>query len=103
MNVNLRGTFFCCQEALRIMYSQGSGAIVNTPADDAFNPISGFSLQAEGKDGLVNLTQTLALEEARWGYRVKEVSQGICRTQTTEIGRDSCRERACMRVLKSEG
>src|SRR3546814_20669289 len=47
MNVNLRGTFFCCQEALRIMYPQGSGAIVNTSADAAFNPIYGFALQAE--------------------------------------------------------
>ncbi|MBQ8439142.1 MAG: SDR family oxidoreductase, partial [Clostridia bacterium] len=28
MSVNLRGTFFCCQQAARIMKEQGGGAIV---------------------------------------------------------------------------
>ena len=81
MNVNLRGTFFCCQEALRIMYPQGSGAIVNMSADAAFNPIYGFALQAAGKGGIVNMTKTLALEAAPRGVRVNVVSPGICRTQ----------------------
>src|SRR3546814_19080892 len=81
MNVNLRGTFFCCQEALRIMYPQGSGAIVNTSADAAFNPIYGFALQAAGKGGIVNMTTTPALEAAPRGIRVNAVSPGICWTQ----------------------
>lgn len=81
MNVNLRGTFFCCQEALRIMYPQGSGAIVNMSADAAFHPIYGFALQAAGKGGIVNMTRTLALEAAPRGVRVNVVSPGIVRTQ----------------------
>jgi len=87
MNVNLRGTFFCCQEALRIMYPQGSGAIVNTSADAAFNPIYGFALQAAGKGGIVNMTKTLALEAAPRGIRVNAVSPGICRTQKAGVDR----------------
>ena len=81
LNVNLRGTFFCCQEALRIMYPQRSGAIVNTSADAAFYPIYGFALQAAGKGGIVNMTKTLALEAAPRGVRVNVVSPGIVRTQ----------------------
>jgi len=81
MNVNLRGTFFCCQEALRIMYPQGGGAIVNMSADAAFYPIYGFALQAAGKGGIVNMTRTLALEAAPRGVRVNVVSPGIVRTQ----------------------
>jgi NAD(P)-dependent dehydrogenase (short-subunit alcohol dehydrogenase family) len=81
MNANLRGTFFCCQEALRIMYPQGSGAIVNTSADAAFHPIYGFALQAAGKGGIVNMTRTLALEAAPRGVRLNVVSPGIVRTQ----------------------
>src|SRR3546814_11915076 len=106
------------------MYPQGSGAIVNTSADAAFNPIYGFALQAAGKGGIVNMTKTLALEAAPRGIRVNAVSPGICRTQkagadrpfqpplkrenappsdaverlagmTAEIGRASCRERVC--------
>ena len=36
VNDNLRGCFFCCQQAIRAMYEQGSGAIVNMSADAAF-------------------------------------------------------------------
>ncbi len=81
MNVNLRGTFFCCQEALRIMYPQKSGAIVNMSADAAFHPIYGFALQAAGKGGIVHMTKTLALEAAPRGVRVNVISPGIVRTQ----------------------
>jgi len=81
LNANLRGTFFCCQEALRIMYPQGSGSIVNTSADAAFYPIYGFALQAAGKGGIVNMSRTLALEAAPRGVRVNVVSPGIVRTE----------------------
>src|SRR3546814_18130916 len=94
MNVNLRGTFFCCQEALRIMYPQGSGAIVNTSADAAFNPIYGFALQAAGKGGIVNMTKTLALEAAPRGLRVNAVSPG--RSEVRRVGKEcvsTCRSR----------
>lgn len=87
MNVNLRGTFFCCQEALRIMYPQGKGAIVNMSADAAFYPIYGFALQAAGKGGIVNMTRTLALEAAPRGVRVNAVSPGIVRTQKAGVDR----------------
>lgn len=87
INVNLRGTFFCCQEALRIMYPQGRGAIVNMSADAAFNPIYGFAVQAAGKGGIVNMTRTLALEAAPRGVRVNVVSPGIVRTQQAGVSR----------------
>jgi NAD(P)-dependent dehydrogenase (short-subunit alcohol dehydrogenase family) len=87
INANLRGTFFCCQEALRVMYPQGKGAIVNMSADAAFYPIYGFAVQAAGKGGIVNMTKTLALEAAPRGVRVNVVSPGIVRTQKAGAGR----------------
>ncbi len=81
INANLRSTFFCCQEALRVMYAQGSGAIVNMSADAAFYPIHGFAVQAAGKGGIVNMTQTLAHEAARRGVRVNVVSPGIVKVE----------------------
>lgn len=81
MNANLRATFFCCQEALRMMYAQGSGAIVNISADAAFYPTYGFALQAAGKGGIVHMTRTLALEAAEHQVRVNVISPGIVRTQ----------------------
>jgi NAD(P)-dependent dehydrogenase (short-subunit alcohol dehydrogenase family) len=83
IDVNLRGAFFCCQEALKVMYAQGSGAIVNMSADAAFFPMEGFAVQAAGKGGIAHMTQTLALEAARRGVRVNVVSPGIVKVEPT--------------------
>ena len=85
VNVNLRGTFFCCQAALRTMYAQGSGAIVNMSADAAFHPMHGFAVQAAAKGGIALMSQTLALESARRGVRVNTVSPGIVKVQQTGV------------------
>ena len=76
IDANLRGTFFCNQEALRTMYEQGAGSIVNMSADAAFHPIEGFAIQAAGKGGIWHLTQVLALEAAPKGVRVNPISPG---------------------------
>ena len=87
INVNLRSAFFCCQEALRIMYPQGFGSIVNTSADAVLHPIYGMAVQAAGKGGIVPMTKTLALEAAPRGVRVNVVSPGIVRTQKAGLQR----------------
>ena len=89
IDVNLRGTFFCCQEALRIMYTQRSGAIVNMSADAAFFPMYGFAVQAAGKGGIALMTETLAHETARRGVRVNVVSPGITKVQPSGTERPS--------------
>ncbi len=87
IDVNLRGTFFCCQEAMRVMYAQGSGAIVNMSADAAFFPIYGFAVQAAGKGGIALMSQTLAHEAARRGVRINAVSPGITKVEPTGTSR----------------
>jgi NAD(P)-dependent dehydrogenase (short-subunit alcohol dehydrogenase family) len=87
INANLRGTFFCCQQALAIMYEQGSGAIVNMSADAAFYPAYGFALQAAGKGGIAIMTRTLALEAGERGVRVNVVSPGIVHTEKAGLVR----------------
>ena len=86
-DVNLRGTFFCCQEALKIMYPQGSGAIVTMSADAAFWPIAGYVVQAAAKGGIANMTRALALESARRGVRINAVSPGITKLAPTGVSR----------------
>ena len=87
INVNLRGTFFLCQEALKIMYAQGSGAIVNMSADAAFYPTRGFAIQAAGKGGIALMSRTLGFESASRGVRVNAVSPGIVLVQATGVGK----------------
>ncbi len=76
INANLRGAFFCNQEALRVMYEQGAGSIVNMSADAAYYPVEGFAIQAAGKGGIWHMTQVLALEAAPRGVRVNAISPG---------------------------
>jgi NAD(P)-dependent dehydrogenase (short-subunit alcohol dehydrogenase family) len=87
INANLRGCFFCCQQALRVMYEQGSGAIVNMSADAAFYPGFGFAVQAAGKGGIANMSASLAMEAARRGVRVNAVSPGIVAVERTGTDR----------------
>lgn len=87
VNVNLRSAFFCSQAALRVMYGQGSGAIVNMSADAAFYPMHGFAVQAAGKGGVALMSQTLAMESARRGVRVNTVSPGIVKVQPSGASR----------------
>lgn len=87
INVNLRGAFFCSQAALRVMYEQRSGAIVNMSADAAFHPMHGFAVQAAAKGGIALMSNTLALESARRGVRVNTVSPGIVKVQPSGVSR----------------
>jgi NAD(P)-dependent dehydrogenase (short-subunit alcohol dehydrogenase family) len=82
MSVNLRGVFFCCQEALRLMVEQGRGAIVNVASGAAFRPIEGLVVYTATKAGLVGMTRVLALEHARTGVRVNVVAPGHTLSET---------------------
>ena len=81
IDVNLKSTFFCCQEALRAMYARKRGAVVNMSADAAFYPMSGLVVQAAGKGGIAALSRVLALEAAPFGVRVNVVSPGPVHVQ----------------------
>src|SRR5262249_8913344 len=50
-SIDLRGVFFCCQEALRIMAAQGSGAIVNVASGAAFRAVEGQVAYSAAKAG----------------------------------------------------
>jgi NAD(P)-dependent dehydrogenase (short-subunit alcohol dehydrogenase family) len=76
ISVNLRGAFFCCQAALRIMIAQGGGSIVNLASGAAFRPYQGLSAYSASKAGVVGVTRVLALECARKGIRVNTVTPG---------------------------
>lgn len=58
--VNLKGAFFCAQQAARAMQRQGAGKIVNLADISAFRPWANYLPYCISKAGIVALTQGLA-------------------------------------------
>jgi NAD(P)-dependent dehydrogenase (short-subunit alcohol dehydrogenase family) len=83
MSINLRGLFFCCQAAIRMMLPQGRGAIVNVASGAAFRALEAQATYSASKAGVVGLSRVLALECARTGIRVNVVAPGHTLTDNT--------------------
>jgi NAD(P)-dependent dehydrogenase (short-subunit alcohol dehydrogenase family) len=85
MAINLRGTFLCCREALRIMKVQRGGAIVNVSSISG--RIGGIATgvdYAASKGAIVALTMSLAKAGGPFGITVNAVAPGFIRTEMTK-------------------
>ena len=70
IDVNLTGTFFCIQEAARVMVPRGRGTIIFTGATASLRGGSGFSAFAGAKFALRALAQAMARELGPEGVHV---------------------------------
>ena len=77
LDANLRGAFLCSREAIRSMFRQRSGHIVNIGSFSALRPPAGQANYAAAKAGLIGLTQSLAEEVGKRGVRVNCVLPGF--------------------------
>lgn len=59
-DVNLKGTFFCCQEGARQMKNKGAGRIVNISSLGGIRPWAQHAHYCASKAGLIMLTKALA-------------------------------------------
>ncbi len=84
VDTNLKGAFFCCQCALRLMLKQRNGHIVNVGSFSAIQPQIGQANYAAAKAGLMALTRSLAKETGRRNVRVNCVLPGFLRTKMTQ-------------------
>jgi len=69
LDINLKGTFFCCRAALPTLLASG-GQIVNIASDAGLQGSAGAAIYCASKGGVVLLTKALALELAPQGVRV---------------------------------
>ena len=86
LDVNLKGTFFCCQAAARHMQANGSGRIINIASQLAVTAAPERAAYIASKGGIVALTKTLAVEWARLGITVNAVGPGPTETPMTASG-----------------
>lgn len=80
MNVNLRGTYFCCQQAALAMKAQNRGSIVVIGSVHSKASIRGRSLYSASKGGLDALVRSMAIELGAYHIRVNCVVAGAIRT-----------------------
>jgi NAD(P)-dependent dehydrogenase (short-subunit alcohol dehydrogenase family) len=77
IEVNLTGTFLCCQAALGPMIAGGQGGrIVNVASIAGKTPTPFIAPYNASKAGVIALTQTLALEVAEYSVNVNAVCPG---------------------------
>jgi meso-butanediol dehydrogenase / (S,S)-butanediol dehydrogenase / diacetyl reductase len=82
--VSLRSTFLCIKHEARHMIDRGGGgAIVNIASINAIQPAEGSASYNAAKAGVVNLTQSAALELGEHGIRVNAVGPGLVHTPMT--------------------
>jgi NAD(P)-dependent dehydrogenase (short-subunit alcohol dehydrogenase family) len=101
VGVNLKGTFFCLQEAARRMVPRGRGSVVNMASSAAF--VAGrVSAPAYGmsKAGIRQLTVAAAVELAPHGVRVNAIAPATIQTSFTQhtLATDAQVEAAAARV-----
>jgi len=83
MDVNLRGLFFACQAAGRIMLEQGSGRIINMSSQAGVVGIREHAVYSASKGGVNLLTKVLALEWSSRGVTVNAVAPTFIYTPGT--------------------
>ncbi|MBI5675129.1 MAG: 3-oxoacyl-[acyl-carrier-protein] reductase [Nitrospirae bacterium] len=84
LNINLKGTFLCSKEALKIMSKQRSGKIINISSVVAFTGNPGQANYSSSKSAVIGLTKTIAREYASRGIRVNAVAPGFIQTAMTD-------------------
>ncbi|HWQ77784.1 MAG TPA: SDR family NAD(P)-dependent oxidoreductase [Anaerovoracaceae bacterium] len=84
ININLRGTFLCCREALRMMEPNRYGKIVNvTSISGRIGGIRTSPGYVASKGGVISLTRSLAKGAAASGVNVNCVAPGVIDTDMT--------------------
>ena len=76
MNVNLRGTFFCCRAGFKQMKRQGGGTIINTSSVAGLQAWTGTGTYSASKHAIMALTKSLADEGRAHHIKVSALCPG---------------------------
>jgi NAD(P)-dependent dehydrogenase (short-subunit alcohol dehydrogenase family) len=84
LDVNLNGTFYCCQAAARRMVAAGNGgAIINLAAVGGFVAFANRPAYTASKHAVVGLTRSLAVDLGPHGIRANAICPGLMKTPFT--------------------
>ena len=84
LDLNIKGYFYCAQQAALKMFSQKSGVIVNMSSVSSKMALAGQSVYIATKGAVNSMTQTMAKELARKKIRVNAVCPGFVQTEMVD-------------------
>jgi len=85
MDVNIRGTFLCCQAVGREMVKQHSGKIINhSSVRGQYGLPEGYAAYCSSKGAIDTLTKTLACEWAKFNVLVNAIAPTFVKTSTKD-------------------
>lgn len=92
LDLNVKGYFYCAQQAVLKMFRKKSGAIVNMSSVSGMLALAGQSVYSATKGAVNSMTQTMAKELAPYGIRVNAVAPGFIETEMLDALPDEKRK-----------
>ncbi|AGK98982.1 SDR family oxidoreductase [Clostridium pasteurianum] len=85
IEINVKGTFFACQQAAK--YMKDSGRIINISTSVAGQMFPGYSLYAGSKGAVEQFTRQLAKEFGPKGITINAIAPGPVNTELFTVGK----------------
>jgi 3-oxoacyl-[acyl-carrier protein] reductase len=84
IDLNLKGYFYCAQQAVLKMFRRKSGVVINMSSVSSEMALAGQTVYSATKGAVNALTRTMAKELAPYGIRVNAVAPGFIMTEMVE-------------------
>lgn len=98
LDINLKGAFFCCQQAIKKMMRQKKSYIINISSIVGITGNAGQANYAASKAGLIALTKSLAIEYGARNILINAIAPGFIQTDMTEKLPESIKENILQRI-----
>lgn len=92
LDINLKGSFICMKQVIRIMMKQRYGRIINLSSVSGRMGNAGQVNYSASKAGVIGMTKSLAREVGSRGITVNAVAPGFIDTDMTAVLKDEVKE-----------